>query len=97
MTMSLRREPSAGDRTLERDGGPSAARALAPAPFLFVALACDNPLQPPARIALADVDEVLFVRGPLAIERHSGPPGAGARVTVHLPDRRCRRATRRCV
>ena len=77
----------AEDRTLERDDFPTAARALAPAPFLFVALSCDDPLQPPMRIALADVDELGFARGPRSLERQALRPG-GVRVTVRLPDPR---------
>jgi DNA-binding NtrC family response regulator len=90
MTMlSLVRPAGAASRTWERDGSSTVARASAPAPFLFAALSCDDPLEAPARIALADVDEVLLGRGERRFERQSGPAGGdrGARVTVQLPDR----------
>jgi sigma-54 dependent transcriptional regulator, acetoin dehydrogenase operon transcriptional activator AcoR len=78
---------SQGGETLERDDGARASRGLLPAPFLFAALACDEPLAPPMRVALADVDELVLARGPRGVERRARGEG-GAQVTLRLPDRR---------
>ncbi len=75
--------PPASDRTFSYDERREAGDREFPAPYLVVALECARPLVPPARLSVAEVDEVSIGRGPeRGHSRHSRDGRAVLRVDI---------------